>query len=552
MKSRPVLRQSFLAASGLFLMVSEATHAQSTVEPSAIERTIPRAPIEKPADPATLPSLNVAAESATTGESFILGAVHVSGATAFTPAELAAEYEPYLATVVDDVRLKEIAARITARYQAAGYPLSYAMLPRQNVRGGVVRIDVVEGQVGAVVIEGAGRHQSGLDAIAAPLSADRPLRTATLERVLGLLRDQPGFQVADVSVARVEGSPADHVMTIRIVRNAVRGLAYVDNHGTIPDARVRLYTSLGIASLATTGDELRLNAFAIPGDGFRYLYGQAAYAFPIGADGLALELAASQGDQYQRANNIPVDGSSTHLSAQLRYPLVRSRAFSAIAKLGVSDWRSISRHDVTRLQRDRIRVARFGMAITSASARSFSGELWVAQGLDFDAATQPGDPLASRPDAGGKFTKVSFTVQASQQLDPRFTLRAFAAGQLSSAPLLSIEEFALGGSQVGRAFDFNELTGDHGFGGSLEIGFRPGEHFAPFQHVEFFTFIDGGAAFQHGYPAGIARNRALASMGGGARFMLGGIYVNAEAGVPVETTHGENAFRAFVSASKAF
>lgn len=100
MKSRPVLRQSFLAASSLFLMASAAADAQSTAEPSAIERTIPRAPIEKPVDPATLPSLKVAAEGATTGESFTLGAVHISGATAFTPAELAAEYEPYLATVV--------------------------------------------------------------------------------------------------------------------------------------------------------------------------------------------------------------------------------------------------------------------------------------------------------------------------------------------------------------------------------------------------------------------------------------------------------------------
>lgn len=534
------------------MLMSAPLSAQTAAEPSSLERTIPRETAEKPVDPTVQTSLPASESGPAIQGRFVLGAVHVSGSTVFSSAELAAVYEPYLATEVDDARLKEMVAKITALYREAGYPLSYAMLPAQEVRGGVVRIDVVEGTVATVVIEGAGNGTDTLDAIAAPLIEEKPLRTATLERVLGLMRDLPGFYVADVRVARAGRGLAEHHLTIRVLRNNVRGLAYTDNRGTVQNARIRVYSSLVVAALLTTGDELRLNGFAIPGDGFRYFYGQAAYSLPLGRDGLALDLSGSYGDQYQREAGISVDGSSTNFTAQLRYPIVRSRNFTAVAKVGVSDWRSVSRHDVTRLQRDRLRVARVGLGISNISSGQTEADFWLARGLGFDDATRPGDPLASRPDAGGKFTKASLIILTAQPIDASFTLRASFAGQYSSRPLLSVEEFALGGSQIGRAYDFNSLTGDHGFGGGLEIGYRLGKAVGPAKHVELFGFVDGGGAFQDGNPVGIRRHQALASTGAGARFAIAGVNISTEAAIPVYAIGRMTGLRAFFSASTAF
>ena len=143
-------------------------------------------------------------------------------------------------------------------------------------------------------------------------------------------------------------------------------------------------------------------------------------------------------------------------------------------------------------------------------------------------------------------------VQTAQQIDAGFTLRAYLAGQYSSRPLLSIEEFALGGSQIGRAYDFNTLTGDHGFGGSLEIGYRLAAPVGPAKQIELFGFLDGGATFQDGNPIGISRHQALASTGAGARFSIAGVNISAEGGIPLYAVARMDGLRAFLSASTGF
>lgn len=131
-------------------------------------------------------------------------------------------------------------------------------------------------------------------------------------------------------------------------------------------------------------------------------------------------------------------------------------------------------------------------------------------------------------------------------------MRLTAAGQLSSGPLLSIEEFALGGSQIGRAYDFNILTGDHGVGGSLEVGYLLGDKSAGIKQIELFSFLDGGAVFQSKANPSEASSQSLASAGGGARFSLHRFRVSAEIGVPLESIDGESAIRGFVSVATAF
>lgn len=552
MNYRPFLERFALAFFAAAAATAWPLHAQQANEPAAIERTIPRDRTETPIDPAIETELPVATTGLSVEGRFTLGAVHVEGSTIFAPSELAAAYEPFLATEIDDARLKQIVAQITGLYRKAGYPLAFAMLPPQQVRGGVVRIKIVEGRIGTIDISGAETGEAALRAIAAPLRSETPLRIATLERVLGLMRDLPGWHVVNVRIARSDADLADHRLMIQVARDDVRALLYSDNRGTDPRSRLRFYSSVGVASQLTTGDEVRLSGFAIPGSDFRYLYGLLSYSAPLGRDGAALDLTGSYGDQFQRVDGKILDGYSTHLTGQLRYPLVRSRAFTATAKAALSDWYSVSRLDVTRVQRDRLRVVRLGLSLSALAKSQVDGEVWLARGLGFDKATKAGDPLASRSDAGGKFTKLSLFLQSSQALAADVTLRLTAAGQVSSRPLLSVEEFALGGTQLGRAYDFNRLAGDHGFGGAVEVSYRIGDVGDRVKQVELFGFLDAGAVFEDGNPPAIAHQQGLASTGAGARFTFAGVRISAEAGVPMTEIGGEKGLRAFVSASRSF
>jgi hemolysin activation/secretion protein len=546
------LKLMLAALASILLCSAVPIYAQTFTEPSALERTIPDKLPEKSSEPVVQTNLpDTELGSALVGR-FVLGAVHISGSTVFSQSQLAADYEPYLATEVDDTQLRQIITRITERYRSAGYLLSYAMLPAQDVRAGIVRIDVIEGKIDQVAVSGAEGGERLLNAIAAPLLDGRPLRTDVLERVLGLMRDLPGFYIADVRIGRREHDLARHQLTVAVVRNDVRALAYADNRGTVDGARARLYTSIGLSSLMMTGDDLRLSGFVIPGSNFRYLYGQGAYVLAIGRDGLQLEVSGSYGDQKQVLLGEVTNGRSTNIAVELSYPIIRSRAFTATAKLAVNDWFSASVKDDAQIQRDRSRVARVGLGLARALPTQINVDMWLAQGLGFDAVTRPGDPIASRPDAGGKFTKVNVALQMQQPIGTELEIRLAAAGQVSSRPLLSNDEFALGGSSIGRAYDFNALTGDHGFGGSLELAYMLGDKIGGLKQVELFSYLDGGMVFQSSAGNPPTSNQSLTSTGGGVRFTLDRFRVSAEAGVPIETIGNQQSIRAFLSVSGAF
>lgn len=470
----------------------------------------------------------------------------------FSQATFGPDFEPYLATEIDEARLADIAGKITDRYRRAGFILSYATVPPQDVRAGIVRIKVVEGFVDTIEYEGASDSEATVRAIMGRVADGRPLHIGKLERAIGLLRDLPGMTVGEIGLVRSDNDPARHVLKVRLTRDRARALAYSDNRGTENGARARVYTSIALSSLAILGDELRFDLFAIPGNSFRYFYGQASAFAPIGHDGLRIGLSAAAGDQYQRASIGRTDGTSTTLTAHLSYPVVRRRSLTAVARLSIADWRSVSDLDDVRNQRDRLRVARIGLDLSREGTTRANAELSISQGLGFDDMTRKGDPLASRSDASGRFTKAAFMLQLVRPLAEKYTLRLVMSGQVSDRPLLSGEEFALGGNRIGRAYDFNALTGDHGFAGGAELGHSLGDlKFGP-RAVELFGFVDGGAAFQAGANSGFPKSRSLSSVGVGTRFGLLGISFSAEAGVPLHNDDLRDNIRGFISAFKTF
>ena len=527
-----------------------AAHGQTNLGPAAIERTIPSQRPEAQIAPSIAPPSRIGAAEPTITGRFTLGAVHIERATAFSRAELSRDFEPHLASEVDESKLRDIAASITRRYRDAGYLLSYALVPPQDVQAGIVRIVVLEGRVTDLAVEGAGPARGAIEATAAPLLRDMPLKASTLERVVGLIRDMPGFTVVDVRLARSDRDAARHSLKIIVARDRFRALAYSDNRGTDPDARMRFYSSASLSSLASPGDEIRFDLFTIPGKRVRYVYGQAMAAVPIGSDGLRFTATASVGDLDQRKST-RIDGGSRNLSAQLSYPLLRSRALSVVGKLALNDWKGAADLDLVRSQSDRLRVGRLGFEFSNEARTRLTGELALSRGLGFEGMTRAGDPLASRPDASGRFTKAALTFQVARPLSEKVNLKLAMAGQYADRPLLSVEEFALGGSRFGRAFDFNELTGDRGFAAGIEGTYRLGKSRRGPQNIELFGYLDGGKVYQAGAPAG-PDSRSLMSAGVGSRFSIGGMSFSFEAGVPLHFQGRNKPVRGFFTAYRAF
>ena len=284
MRKRSVTR--WLTACASMILSSQG---QAQVDPGSIERTVPKIDVRptKPGQQVLAPVTSP--QSANVAGRFVLSAVIIDGATAFTSSELAQSFEPFLASEVGQAELEKISADITDRYRRAGYVLSFATIPEQSVRSGIVHIRVIEGYVSDVQVQGNSRATAAVHPVIERLKNERPLRAATLERMLGLARDLPGVVLGESRISRAADEPARHALLVTVGANRIRALGYADNRGTIDGARVRGYTALNVASLVKAGDELEVDLFAIPSHRFRYLYGQMKASVPIGTDGAALQ-----------------------------------------------------------------------------------------------------------------------------------------------------------------------------------------------------------------------------------------------------------------------
>lgn len=537
----------------LAAMVAGAPAANAQTGPGSIERTIPKFEVE-PTDkqPRVAPLTPPPQEGGRVPGKFILGAVNIEGATVFSAEQLAASFEPYLASQVGQEDLETIVADITERYRRAGYLLSYAVLPAQSVQSGIVRIRVVEGYIAGIRLQGTARSGAAVRGIAEKLRAERPLRYSTLERALGLMRETPGVTVTDARIARSPVDPARHQLTISLATNRVHALAYADNRGTIDGARMRGYSSFDLASLAVPGDQWQLDLFTIPSDDFRYFYGMVKASVPLNSSGLRLSLSASRGHQFQRRPGPDQHGDSRQLIADLAYPFTKSRAFSLVGHLSLADWKSEERRSGIRFQRDRYQVARAWLEFASASKTRINGRVEVSRGLDLGDVTEAGELLTSRPGAGAQFTKFNLDLQVARNLSDRIRIRFDASAQYSTKPLLASEEFALGGSRIGRAFDYNEVTGDHGAGAMMELGYRFGDISNGPKALEIFAFTGGGGVFRKREAAFLPDEQWLADAGAGARFSAFGLVWSGEVGVPIARSHFDRDVRAFFSVVKSF
>ncbi len=78
----------------------------------------------------------------------------ISGVTVFEPSVLEEKFTPWIGQEVTFQDLLRIASEVTELYKQNGYVTTRAIVPPQEVRNGVVRIQVIEGKISDLVIRG--------------------------------------------------------------------------------------------------------------------------------------------------------------------------------------------------------------------------------------------------------------------------------------------------------------------------------------------------------------------------------------------------------------
>lgn len=190
---------------------------------------------------------------------------------------------------------------------------------------------------------------------------------------------------------------------------------------------------------------------------------------------------------------------------------------------------------------DRIRALRLGASYDWTDNHGGRNLLKseISQGLDVMGASSEKRLNPSRLEGQTDFTKLTFDAQRVQDLGgitDGLALYMALTGQVSFGdPLLSPEQFGVGGNSFGRGYDPSEITGDEGLAGKLELQYNRvhefGDHPVP---TQYYGFWDVGKVWNEDPQPGGISSESLASAGLGVHLNVAReMYVSPEVAFPL-------------------
>lgn len=472
----------------------------------------------------TLPGIGRPAAGAGTDSKplFVLQDVSVSGAHAVPHDRVAAAYQRYLGKRVSQADLAAIAGAISNLYRAAGYHLSRAIVPPQDIQDGRVRIRVIEGSIVDAELKGDGAERFGIRPMLGPVLAERPSRLATLERQLLLINARPGVRITDTAIEEIGEATGRFRLVVFLKTWHIYTSFGLDNLGSSSVGPWQSYATGAFNSYLLPGDTLALNLSTIANDPRELGFGRLSYDAPVGVDGArigasALYSAVRPGDARRLYNDI-----TTTEAFELRGSIVPVQSQrSTLTLTAAAGFSNVSEHDVFGpFYNDHIRTA----SLTSDYRLDdrFGGTnyatLTYRQGLDIFGASRFGDDLLSRDGARADFSVLNFWYGRYQTLNEAWSIKLSAASQTASGPLFTSQQFYLGGAAFGRGYGAAEISGDNGLAGSFELRFDQRLNFRYWRGYQLYGFADSGAVWNDGYR--LSDGLSLTSAGAGIRLFL--------------------------------
>jgi len=197
---------------------------------------------------------------------FVLQSVSITGAVAIPQGLLVTAYQPYIGKKVSQAELAAISAAVGDIYREAGFHLSRAMIPPQDIQNGQLHLQVVEGSITEVALKGDGAEQFGVRPMLDAVLAERPSRLSTLERQLLLINGRPGVRIEDTALEEIGAASGRFRLIVSLKTWHLFTSVGVDNLGSSSVGPWQSYGTAAFNSYLAPGDSLVVNLSTTPGD----------------------------------------------------------------------------------------------------------------------------------------------------------------------------------------------------------------------------------------------------------------------------------------------
>ena len=355
-------------------------------------------------------------------------------------------------------QLREAADTVTTTYREAGWTVR-AFLPKQEIDGGVVTLQIVEAVFGGAFLQGTAPERIEVTRLVnmaeAILTKGQPLHANDIDRTLLLLDDLPGVNVTG---NLIEGQrDGESNLALSAVDDALlTGNASVDNQGSRSTGTDRLSLNLNLNSPAGMGDLLSLNSLKTQGSDYQ----RVAYNVPVGYTGWRAGLHASNlnyrviTDDFASLNP---NGTAITRGWDISYPLLRSQLKNINLALSYDDKQfDNTSNNVT---------TSYGIKAYNATLSANQIDDWASGG----STTASAGLTAGDKSTESRYTKISLSLSRLQSLTTDLSLFVAANAQAANKNLDSSEKMYLGGANGVRAYPASEAGGSEGNTFTVEL-----------------------------------------------------------------------------------
>ena len=510
--------------------------------PGKVEETIPQ-PLPSPTVPPTpaaptipiIPSPQLENPPETTfpsSKSFFVKEIQVKGYSVLEDEiiKLKRGYENKYVTFED---LLELRSQITRLYFDKGYISSGAFIPNnQNLISGVVQIQIVEGELEGITISGLKRLQTGYVRSRIERFAGKPLNQKRLEEALQLLQRDP--LIGRVNAELTAGStPGNNILQVKITESPAFHAGVVFGNNQSPSVGSQ-QASVFVAHDNLLGFGDKLSAEYAVTEGLN-LY-DFNYSVPINAlDGTVNVRYSNSGSRIIESDfrELNIRSETETLSFSIRQPLVRkpNNEFALGLAFDLRQSQTFILNDIPYSfvegpedGESKVTVIRFSQDWLQRDATTV-----LAARSQFSLGIGALDATVNDSGTDGRFFTWLGQFQWVQRLSPRILMLAKVNTQLTGDSLLSPEKITIGGVDTVRGYRQNQLVGDNGVIGGVEVRIPLASNVENLQLVPFF---DIGTVWNN--RGSNPDQQTLASLGLGLQWQpYRGFVLRADYGIPL-------------------
>ncbi|MGB7445016.1 MAG: ShlB/FhaC/HecB family hemolysin secretion/activation protein [Coleofasciculaceae cyanobacterium] len=403
----------------------------------------------------------------------------VIGSTVFSAEQLAEVLKPFTGRPLSFAELLQAQQAITQLYFEQGYITSGAVIPPQALQDGVVRIEVVEGEVEEIKIGGLERLRTGYVRSRLSAATSPPLNRERLLNALQLLQLDPLIETFSAELS-AGSRPGLSILEAQVQEaDAFEAQLSIDNRRSPIVGSVRRQIQLTHGNLLGFGD--RVDIRYIDTDGSNAL-DNLSYYLPVNPQYGTLHFFYSQAtsdiieEPFDRLN---IESKSRSYKLSYRQPIEqtateefvlgltasRQEVETTLSVNGIDDIRGFPLSPGADDNGEtKISALRFFQEYTKRSEQEVLA-LRSEFSLGIDAINSTIND--NKPDS--EFLTWRGQAQYLRLLSPETILLLRADLQLADQPLVPLEQFSAGGQLSVRGYRQDVIIADNGFFASAEL-----------------------------------------------------------------------------------